>query len=223
MEVPQIPSEEQVRDALAAFQGIISQRPPIFSALKIGGRSAYKLARAKKQVELSERPVEAKVVELIRYEWPFVDVRLVTGPGFYVRSFGRDLGRSWPPAATWNNWNEPRGPVHEGNRPSRCRNFAGSPRGEDLNVLILRGFCNHEADIVCWCSDRSEIAFRRPRDTATVDPHVFEQHVAHTVIRIQPRMTLGRCMGPVAVMLRNTRSEIRPFPCWSRRTRSCQS
>lgn len=92
VDVPQIPSEEQVRNALAGFQGIINQRPPIFSALKIGGRSAYKLARAKKQVELSERPVEAKVVELIRYEWPFVDVRLVTGPGFYVRSFGRDLG-----------------------------------------------------------------------------------------------------------------------------------
>lgn len=92
VEVPQIPSEEQVRDALAGFQGIISQRPPIFSALKIGGRAAYKLARAQRQIELSERPVEAKVVELIRYEWPFVDVRLVTGPGFYVRSFGRDLG-----------------------------------------------------------------------------------------------------------------------------------
>lgn len=92
VEVPQIPSEEQVRDALAGFQGIISQRPPIFSALKIGGRAAYKLARAQRQIELSERPVEAKVVELIQYEWPFVDVRLVTGPGFYVRSFGRDLG-----------------------------------------------------------------------------------------------------------------------------------
>lgn len=95
-EVPssRIPTEEQVRAALAGFEGVISQRPPIYSALKIGGRAAYKLARAHKQIELSERRVEAKVVELIRYEWPWVDVRLVTGSGFYVRSFARDLGEA---------------------------------------------------------------------------------------------------------------------------------
>jgi tRNA pseudouridine55 synthase len=92
VQVVQIPSEEQVRAALAGFVGIISQRPPIYSALKIGGRAAYKFARAKKQIELAERQVEAKVVELIRYEWPCVDVRLVTGAGFYVRAFARDLG-----------------------------------------------------------------------------------------------------------------------------------
>lgn len=93
-EVLHPPDEEQVRTALARFQGVTSQRPPAFSALKVGGRPAYRLARAKKQVELSERQVEAKVVELIRYEWPSVDVRLVTGSGFYVRSFARDLGET---------------------------------------------------------------------------------------------------------------------------------
>jgi len=92
--VSAIPTEDQVRAALAGFVGVISQRPPIFSALKVGGRAAYKLARANKQIELSERQVEAKEVELIRYEWPFVDVRLVTGSGFYVRSFARDLGEA---------------------------------------------------------------------------------------------------------------------------------
>ncbi|MGE5294555.1 MAG: tRNA pseudouridine(55) synthase TruB, partial [Solirubrobacterales bacterium] len=94
IEVRQIPSEDQIRMALAGFVGVISQRPPIFSALKVGGRAAYKLARANKQIELAERQVEAKVVELIRYEWPSVDVRLVTGSGFYVRSFARDLGEA---------------------------------------------------------------------------------------------------------------------------------
>jgi tRNA pseudouridine55 synthase len=97
VEVSQPPGEEQVRQALASFVGVISQRPPIFSALKVGGRAAYKLARAKKQIDLSERQVEAKTVELIRYEWPFVDVRLVTGPGFYVRSFARDVGEALGP------------------------------------------------------------------------------------------------------------------------------
>ena len=48
------PSEERIREALASFIGVISQRPPIYSALKIGGRTAYKFARAKKQIDLAE-------------------------------------------------------------------------------------------------------------------------------------------------------------------------
>ncbi len=94
VQVSQIPSEERVREALAGFAGVISQRPPIYSALKIGGRPAYKLARAKKKIDLSERQVEAKEIEMIKYEWPYVEIRLVTGPGFYVRSFARDLGEA---------------------------------------------------------------------------------------------------------------------------------
>jgi tRNA pseudouridine55 synthase len=86
------PSKEQVRQALARFQGVIAQRPPAFSAIKVRGRAAYKLARAARLVELPARRVEVKEIEFIGYAWPQVDVRLVTGPGFYVRSFARDLG-----------------------------------------------------------------------------------------------------------------------------------
>jgi tRNA pseudouridine55 synthase len=87
-----IPSEEQVRQALGRFQGVIDQRPPAFSAIKVCGRAAYKRARAGREVDLPSRKVETKEIELLRYAWPCVDVRLVTGPGFYVRSFARDLG-----------------------------------------------------------------------------------------------------------------------------------
>ena len=91
---PQIPSLEQVQRAAARFQGRISQQPPRFSAVKIGGRPAYRLARAKREVPLSAREVEAKEIEVLSYAWPYLDVRLVTGPGFYVRSFARDLGEA---------------------------------------------------------------------------------------------------------------------------------
>jgi len=87
-----VPSEEQVRQALAHFQGTIDQRPPVFSAIKVRGRPAYKLARKGRDIELPSRKVEVKEIELLGYAWPHVDVRLVTGPGFYVRSFARDLG-----------------------------------------------------------------------------------------------------------------------------------
>jgi tRNA pseudouridine55 synthase len=89
-----VPSQADVRDALAAFEGVIDQRPPAFSAVKVGGRAAYKFARADQPVELAARQVEAKVIELLSYEWPVAVVRLVTGPGFYVRSLARDLGEA---------------------------------------------------------------------------------------------------------------------------------
>jgi tRNA pseudouridine55 synthase len=90
----EIPSPEQVRQALARFRGVIEQRPPAFSAVKVHGRAAYKLARAARVVELPARTVEVKEIELLGYAWPEVDVRLVTGPGFYVRSLARDLGEA---------------------------------------------------------------------------------------------------------------------------------
>jgi tRNA pseudouridine55 synthase len=87
-----VPTEEEVRQALGRFVGVIDQRPPAFSAIKVRGRAAYKRARAGKEVDLPTRKVETKEIELLGYAWPSVDVRLVTGPGFYVRSFARDLG-----------------------------------------------------------------------------------------------------------------------------------
>ena len=87
-----IPAEVQVRQALTHFHGTIDQRPPVFSAVKVRGRAAYKLARKGRDLTLPPRRVEVKEIELLGYAWPSVDVRLVTGPGFYVRSFARDLG-----------------------------------------------------------------------------------------------------------------------------------
>ena len=92
--VTTIPSEAQVRNALKAFQGVINQRPPDFSALKIGGRPAYRFARANKPVELASREVVVKEIELLAYDWPSADVRMVTGPGVYVRAIARDLGEA---------------------------------------------------------------------------------------------------------------------------------
>ncbi len=90
--VTRIPAHAEVADALAGFRGIITQRPPAFSALKIKGRPAYKLARLDEPVDLAPRQVEVKEIELLDYQWPFAQARLVTGPGVYVRAIARDLG-----------------------------------------------------------------------------------------------------------------------------------
>jgi tRNA pseudouridine55 synthase len=92
--VTTIPSRQAVADALPQFQGIITQRPPAFSALKISGQPAYKLARAQQPVNLDPRQVQIMEIELLNYAWPFADVRMVTGPGVYVRAVARDLGEA---------------------------------------------------------------------------------------------------------------------------------
>ncbi len=94
VDVSTTPSRQQVLDALQGFTGTISQRPPAFSAVKVGGRPAYRLARVRKQVNLAAREVEVKEIEVLAYTWPFVDLRMVTGPGVYVRAIARDLGEA---------------------------------------------------------------------------------------------------------------------------------
>lgn len=86
------PSEAGVREALRMFVGEIMQRPPAFSALKVGGRRAYDLARAGKAVELAARPVVVHECRLDAYAWPIATVWVRCGKGTYIRSIARDLG-----------------------------------------------------------------------------------------------------------------------------------
>lgn len=87
------PTPTDIRKNIKKFIGNIQQTPPIFSAIKIKGKEAYKLARGGKVFELKPRPVIIKKIALQNYWWPFVMLRVVTGPGVYIRSLARDLGK----------------------------------------------------------------------------------------------------------------------------------
>jgi len=87
-----IPPVEAVLEALRTFQGPIMQVPPAFSAMKIDGQRAYKLAREGKNVELEARPVTVHSNELTSYEYPFVRFTSSVGSGTYIRSLVEDLG-----------------------------------------------------------------------------------------------------------------------------------
>jgi len=80
--------------AAHAFTGEIDQMPPAFSALKVEGRRAYRLAREGKPVDLAPRRVRVHSVAVRDVRWPDATVELRTGSGFYVRSFARDLGKA---------------------------------------------------------------------------------------------------------------------------------
>jgi tRNA pseudouridine55 synthase len=86
------PDEAAVRAALARFTGTIQQRPPAFSAMKVGGRRAYAAARKGTPMELAPRPVRVDAIEPVAYRWPLVTLDIRCGKGFYVRSLARDLG-----------------------------------------------------------------------------------------------------------------------------------
>jgi tRNA pseudouridine55 synthase len=89
-----------VEALLPLLSGTIMQVPPAYSALKVRGQRAYKLARAGQAPELAPRPVELRAAEVLEVgDWQEQDGRLVrlrirTGPGFYVRALARDLARA---------------------------------------------------------------------------------------------------------------------------------
>lgn len=72
--------------------GEVEQMPPIYSALKIKGTPAYKSARAGKIPELRSRKVFIKSITIKKYAWPNVSIKVVCGPGTYIRAIARDLG-----------------------------------------------------------------------------------------------------------------------------------
>ncbi|MBL4800925.1 MAG: tRNA pseudouridine(55) synthase TruB [Emcibacter sp.] len=85
------PEEEQIRAALPAFIGHITQIPPIYSALKIEGRRAYDLARAGEEVVMKSREVDVFALELLSCDGQSATLRVDCGKGTYVRSLARDL------------------------------------------------------------------------------------------------------------------------------------
>jgi len=90
--VAAVPDAEGVRAACGRFEGAIEQVPPAISAVKVGGRPAYKRSRAGETLELKARTVQVYWLHVRRYEWPTIDFELACGRGTYVRALIRDLG-----------------------------------------------------------------------------------------------------------------------------------
>jgi len=88
------PSREEVEKTVAKFVGDIKQTPPIFSAIKIGGRRAYHLAREGKDVEIPERTVTIHSLEIVDYDYPELKIRTHVSSGTYIRSLASDIGQT---------------------------------------------------------------------------------------------------------------------------------
>lgn len=85
---------EHLHKAAAQLTGIINQVPPIFSAIKVDGKRAYKGARSGEEVKLKSREVEVKVFELMEVNLPEVSFRIICSKGTYIRSLAHDFGEA---------------------------------------------------------------------------------------------------------------------------------
>ena len=87
-------TEELVKDVLKTFEGNIMQVPPVFSAVKVEGKRAYKYARTGKDLQLDPKPVTIREIEFISLEDNKLTFRVVCGKGTYIRALARDLGKA---------------------------------------------------------------------------------------------------------------------------------
>ena len=86
------PCDEHVVGAVKSFVGTIMQTPPAFSAVKIGGKRAYKLAREGKEVVIEPRQVHINSIIFKNYEFPLVSFVADVSSGTYIRSLVQDIG-----------------------------------------------------------------------------------------------------------------------------------
>ncbi len=97
------PSEDSVKDAIFSFIGPIEQTPPIYSAIKVDGKRAYKLAREGKMPEMKPRTVTIHTITDVTYKYPIASFVTEVSSGTYIRSLVRDIGNKLGTGAYMTN------------------------------------------------------------------------------------------------------------------------
>jgi len=88
-----IPTSDEINAVLAKFTGEITQTPPIYSAIKINGERAYKLARKGEAVEMPQRQINIYSLDLVDYKYPELKIRTHVSSGTYIRTLAEDIGK----------------------------------------------------------------------------------------------------------------------------------
>jgi tRNA pseudouridine55 synthase len=99
------PTEQDVQTALEQFIGQISQIPPAYSAVKVDGQRAYKLARAGKEVKIEPRNVTIYTLEMTDYKYPLLKITTRVSSGTYIRTLAEDIGQKLGTGAYLTNLN----------------------------------------------------------------------------------------------------------------------
>ena len=86
------PTRAQLLATLPQFTGLISQVPPVYSALKVGGKAMYRHAREGRPIEAAARQVRVDAIEVLDFDGERARLAIACGSGTYIRSIARDLG-----------------------------------------------------------------------------------------------------------------------------------
>jgi len=92
-QISEFPEKQEIINAFNMFKGRTLQTPPSFSAVKISGQPAYKLARQGKEFTIAPKKVMVSKIQLLDYNLQELKIELTVQSGFYVRSFANDLGK----------------------------------------------------------------------------------------------------------------------------------
>lgn len=88
------PSLEKITSVINSFIGEIKQTPPKFSAIKVNGQRAYKLARKGQDFEIPSRKVTIYNIEILDYDYPKLTIRCEVSSGTYIRTLAEDIGKA---------------------------------------------------------------------------------------------------------------------------------
>jgi tRNA pseudouridine55 synthase len=86
---------DQIESLLDNYRGTITQKVPAYSAVRVDGQRLHRLARKQVDVDLPQREVEIKELELLDYTKPLLRLRVSCSKGTYIRSLADDIGRDW--------------------------------------------------------------------------------------------------------------------------------
>ena len=87
------PDIKEVEEAITGFIGKGQQVPPVYSAIKVDGKRAYKLAREGKKVEIEPRNITIYDIDRISYKYPYISFMVSVSSGTYIRSLAEDIGK----------------------------------------------------------------------------------------------------------------------------------
>ena len=96
-------TEKLIKSNINNFIGVISQKPPIYSAIKKDGKRLYMYARAGEKVEINSRKIEIFDFKIIKIDMPNIDFEISCSKGTYIRSIANDFGENLNSGAYLSN------------------------------------------------------------------------------------------------------------------------
>ena len=89
-----VPSLQQLVVACEKLTGVIEQTPPVYSAIKVGGKRAYEMARQGRDLEMPTRKVHIESIRIVSFDFPNLELEITCGTGTYIRTLGMDLAKA---------------------------------------------------------------------------------------------------------------------------------